>query len=199
MPYITGVLHPEITLMDRRKSLKILGGTAVGIAGLVLVDWKWQLVDQLTHKGFFSFKEEQLITAIADSIIPAGLPPKVPTPAAQPIGALSTGTDKYLIKLFEHCYEKEDQDLIKSQLKSLAEKSKSTLGKSFDKASQEERESLLLSFSSSENEEEKKFFDLMKSQTITGFTTVKEVMADYRGYKVAPGYFHGCVDVSSQA
>jgi hypothetical protein len=199
MPYITAVLHPEITFMDRRKSLKILGGTAAGIAGLVLVDWKWQLVDQMTHEGFFSLKEEQLITAIADTIIPAGLPPKVPTPDAQPIGALSTGTDKYLIRLFEHCYEKEDQDLIKSQLKSLAEKSKSTLGKSFDKASQEERESLLLSFASSENEEEKKFFDLMKSQTITGFTTVKEVMADYRGYKVAPGYFHGCVDVPSQA
>ena len=85
MPYITAVLHPEITFMDRRKSLKILGGTAVGIAGLVLVDWKWQLVDQLTHKGFFSFKEEQLITAIADTIIPAGLPTKVPTPDAQPI------------------------------------------------------------------------------------------------------------------
>jgi hypothetical protein len=199
MPYITAVLHPEITFMDRRKSLKILGGTAAGIAGLVLVDWKWQLVDQMTHEGFFSLKEEQLITGIADTIIPAGLPPKVPTPDAQPIGALSTGTDKYLIRLFEHCYEKEDQDLIKSQLKSLAEKSKSTLGKSFDKASQEERESLLLSFASSENEEEKKFFDLMKSQTITGFTTVKEVMADYRGYKVAPGYFHGCVDVPSQA
>ncbi|MCH6235564.1 gluconate 2-dehydrogenase subunit 3 family protein [Cognataquiflexum rubidum] len=199
MPYITAVLHPEITFMDRRKSLKILGGTAVGIAGLVLVDWKWQLVDQLTHKGFFSFKEEQLITAIADTIIPAGLPPKVPTPDAQPIGALSTGTDKYLIRLFEHCYEKEDQDMIKSQLASLAEKSKTTLGKSFEKGTQEEREGLLLSLASSENEEEKKFFDLIKSQTITGFTTVKEVMADYRGYKVAPGYFHGCIDVPSQA
>ncbi|MCS4436542.1 gluconate 2-dehydrogenase subunit 3 family protein [Aquiflexum gelatinilyticum] len=199
MPYITAVLHPEITFMDRRKSLKILGGTAVGIAGLVLVDWKWQLVDQLTHKGFFSFKEEELITAIADTIIPAGLPPKVPTPDAQPIGALSTGTDKYLIRLFEHCYEKNDQDLIKAQLASLAEKSKSEIGKSFDKATQEEREGLLLSFASSENEKEKKFFDLIKSQTITGFTTVKEVMVDYRGYKMAPGYFHGCIDVPSQA
>jgi hypothetical protein len=199
MPYITAVLHPEITNMDRRKSLKILGGAAAGIAGLVLVDWKWQLVDQLTHEGFFSLKEEQLITAIADTIIPAGLPPKVPTPDAQPIGALSTGTDKYLIRLFEHCYEKEDQDMVKAQLASLSEKSKSTLGKSFEKASQEERESLLVSLASSGNEEEKKFFDLMKSQTITGFTTVKEVMADYRGYKVAPGYYKGCVDITSKA
>jgi len=185
--------------MDRRKSLKILGGTAAGIAGLVLVDWKWQLVDQLTHKGFFNFKEEELISAIADTMIPAGLPPKVSTPEAKPIGALSTGTDKYLIRLFEHCYEKETQDMVKAQLASLNGKSKSQLGKSFDKSSQEEREGLLLSLASSEVEDEKKFFDLMKSQTITGFTTVKEVMADYRGYQVAPGFFNGCVDIPSQA
>jgi hypothetical protein len=185
--------------MDRRKSLKILGGTAAGIAGLVLVDWKWQLVDQLTHKGFFTLKEVAIISAIADTIIPEGLPPKIPTPNARPIGALSTGTDKYLLRLFEHCYEKEIQDMIKVQLASLNRKSKSQLGKSFDKTSQEEREGLLLSLASSEVEDEKKFFDLMKSQTITGFTTVKEVMADYRGYQVAPGFFKGCVDVTSQA
>jgi hypothetical protein len=185
--------------MDRRKSLKILGGTAAGIAGLVLVDWKWQLVDQLTHKGFFKLKEVALISAIADTIIPVGLPHKVPAPNAKPIGALSTGTDKYLIRLFEHCYEKETQDMVKAQLASLNEKSKSQLGKSFEKAGHEERENLLLSLASSEVEDEKKFFDLMKSQTITGFTTVKEVMVDYRGYQVAPGFFNGCVDVPSQA
>lgn len=185
--------------MDRRKSLKILGGTAMGIAGLVLVDWKWQLVDQVTHKGFFTFREEQLISAIADTIIPSGLPPKLPTPDSKPIGALSTGTDKFLIRLFEHCYEKEHQDMIKAQLASLSKKSRTELGKSFDSASQDERERLLLSLDSSMVEEEKKFFDLIKSQTIVGFTTVKEVMADYRGYQVAPGFFNGCIDVPSQA
>lgn len=184
--------------MDRRKSLKILGGTAAGIAGLVLVDWKWQIVDQLTHKGFFTFTEEELISAIADTIIPEGLPPDISTPNALPIGALSTGTDKYLVRLFEHCYEKEQQDMIKAQLASLSEKSKTELGSPFNKATQEQREKLFLSMSISENEEEKKFFDLMKSQTITGFTTVKEVMVDYRGYQVAPGFYIGCVEVISQ-
>lgn len=185
--------------MDRRKSLKILGGSAVGIAGLVLVDWKWQLLDQLTHKGFFTLKEQVLISAIADTIIPAGFPLKNPTANAAPIGALSTGTDKYLIRLFEHCYEEETQDLIKSQLADLSERAKKELGKSFDKATQGEREILLMSLADSENESEKQFFDLMKSQTITGFTTVKEVMVDFRGYQVAPGFYNGCVDIPSQA
>lgn len=175
--------------MDRRKSLKIIGGSVAGIAGLVLADWKWQIVDRITHAGYFSFDEEQIISMIADTFIPAGLPPKVPTPDAQPIGALSTGTDQFLIKLFEKCYEKEDQELIKAQLKALKKSG-------FEDLSPEEREKVLMALKDSESEEEKKFYDLMRSNTIMGFTTVKEVMADYRGYKVAPGFYKGCVDVS---
>ncbi len=174
--------------MNRRKSLKILGGSAVGIAGLALVDWKWQIIDGLTHEGFFTLKEEKLLTAIADTFIPEGLPPKVPNADAKPIGALTTGTDKYLIRLFEHCYEKEEQELIKAQLDALNQKS-------FLDKSQEEREKLLMALVESENEEENAFFNLMKTETITGFTTVKEVMVDYRNYKVAPGFYQGCADV----
>ncbi len=174
--------------MNRRKSLKLLGGSAVGIAGLAIVDWKWQLVDRFTHQGFFSLKEEKLLAAIADTFIPEGLPPQVPSPNAKPIGALSTGTDKYLIGLFEHCYEQEEQDMIKAQLAALDKKS-------FLNADREGREKLLLELEASDGEREKAFFELMKSQTITGFTTVKEVMVDYRNYKVAPGYYHGCADV----
>ena len=77
--------------MNRRNSLKILGGTAVGVVGLVLADWKWQLLDSINHEGFFTAKEEKLLSNIADTIIPEGLPAKIPTPDAKPIGALSTG------------------------------------------------------------------------------------------------------------
>jgi hypothetical protein len=174
--------------MDRRKSLKIIGGSVAGIAGLALADWKWQILDRITHAGFFSFEEEQLIAVIADTFIPAGLPAKVPTPDAQPIGALSTGTDQFLLKLFEKCYEKEDQDLIKAQLKALRQSG-------FQDLSREEKEKALMALKDSEKDDEKKFYDLMRSNTIMGFTTVKEVMANYRGYKVAPGFYHGCVDV----
>lgn len=174
--------------MDRRKSLKILGAAGVGIAGLALVDWKWQIVDRLTHQGFFSFEEEKTISAIAETFIPDGLPPILPTPDAQPIGALSTGTDQFLIQLFEKCYEKEDQELIKTQLKALHKAG-------FLDFTQEEKERALLALKDSELEEEKEFYSLMRSNTIMGFTTVKEVMVDYRDYKVAPGYYHGCVDV----
>ncbi len=178
--------------MNRRKSLQLIGGSAIGVAGLIFADWKWQILDQLNHTGFFTFKEEETISAVAETIIPEGLPPILPNPEAKPIGALSTGTDQYMKKVFEHCYEKEDQDLIKSHLNSLVEKG-------FLKASKEEREAMLMALSNSENEGDQEFFKVMKSETITGFTTVKEVMVDYRNYKVAPGIYTGCVDVTSNA
>ncbi|GAB3234948.1 gluconate 2-dehydrogenase subunit 3 family protein [Algoriphagus aestuariicola] len=174
--------------MNRRKSLKVIGGSVAGIAGLALLEWKWQILDRLSHKGFFSFEEEQMIMAIADTFIPEGHPPILPIPDAKPIGAISTGTDQFLIKLFEKCYEKEDQDLIKTKLKALDEAG-------FLDLSQEEREQTLLALKSSEDEEDKEFFDLMRSNTIMGFTTVKEVMVEYRHYQIAPGYYKGCADV----
>ncbi|MBC6367031.1 gluconate 2-dehydrogenase subunit 3 family protein [Algoriphagus sp. AK58] len=177
--------------MDRRKSLKIIGGSVAGIAGLVFADWKWQIVDRVTHSGFFTFEEEKLISSIAEIFIPEGLPPILPSADAKPIGALSTGTDQFLIKLFEKCYEKEDQDLIKAQLKSLGKAG-------FLELSQEEKEKRLLALKDSDAEEEKKFYNLMRSNTVLGFTTVKEVMVEYRGYQVAPGYYKGCVDVPAE-
>lgn len=178
--------------MNRRKSLKLLGGSVVGVAGLVFADWKWQIIDQLTHEGFFTYQEEQTLSMIADTIIPEGLPPVLPSAEAKPIGALSTGTDEYLKKVFEHCYEKEDQDLIKSQLIALEQKG-------FLKAEKQDREEMLIALSMSELEGEKEFFKAMKSETITGFTTVKEVMVNYRNYQVAPGFYNGCAEVTQKA
>lgn len=178
--------------MNRRKSLQLIGGSAIGVAGLAFADWKWQILDQLTHTGFFTLYEEQTISAIADTIIPEGLPPILPNPDSRRIGALSTGTDQYLKKVLEHCYEKEDQDLIKTQLTALEKKG-------FLKAEKQDREAILMALSVSKNEDEKEFFEVMKSETITGFTTVKEVMVDYRKYQVAPGFYNGCADATSNA
>ena len=125
------------------------------------------------------------------TFIPDGLPSILPSADAKPIGALSTGTDQFLIKLFEKCYEKEDQDLIKAQLKALNKSG-------FKDLSQEAKEKALLALKESENEDEKKFYSLMRSNTVMGFTTVKEVMVDYRKYLVAPGFYHGCVDVPAE-
>ncbi len=131
--------------------------------------------------------DSEILASVVDTIIPAG----------ESIGALSVGVDKFLQKLLVHCYEKDIQDNVAAQLKALDEKAKSSTGKAFTSCDQSQRETLLNALASSEDKNEKAFFDLIKSETIRGFSTSREVMLNYLNYKILPGHFYGCVDVNS--
>lgn len=160
-------------------------------AGLIaLPAWAeaWSAESLPARLSVFGSTEQNLLTSVADTIIPPG----------NSIGALSVGVDKFLVALFDQCYEKEVQDNIKKQLGALDALAKNTHGKSFPACDQEQRKKLLLSFAESSEEEKTEFFDLVKRETIRGFSTSKEVMVNYHGYKVAPGHYHGCVDVNSR-
>jgi hypothetical protein len=174
--------------MQRRTSLKLLGAAGAGIAGLVLVDWKWQILDRLTHAGFFTYDQEQLITSLAETLIPEGV---AGSSTAAPIGALSTGTDQFLIKFFEKCLEKEEQEILIQELNALEKRGFAALPK-------QEREAILGEYSKTENENQKKFYELIRANTIFGFTTAKQVMVDHLGYQVAPGFYNGCVEEPAQ-
>lgn len=138
------------------------------------------------HTTNFSPKELQLISAVADTIIPAGTT----------IGALSVGADKYLVKMLDDCYETEVRENVKKQLVAVDEFSNNTYNKKFTNCTPQEREKTLIHFADSGVKEEKEFFDLVKSETIKGFATSREVMADHLGYKVAPGHYYGCVEAN---
>ena len=104
--------------------------------------------------------------------------------------------DKFLLKLLEKCYEQEIQDNVKTQLQALEKTSQSKYSKSFSSCDQKQRQTLFLNFSKAENKKEKDFFELIKSETIRGFSTSKEVMVNRLGYKVIPGHYYGCVNVN---
>jgi hypothetical protein len=70
-------------------------------------------------------------------------------------------------------------------------------GKSFVVCDLLQRQDLLLKLSTSENKDEKDFFNLLKSETIRGFNTSKEVMVGYLKFKLVPGHYYGCVDVKA--
>lgn len=146
----------------------------------------WSL-DKLAGSSMFTTQEQDLLASVTDTIIPAG----------NSIGALKVGVDKFLQKLFQDCYEKDVQQNIKDQLSKLNNDARRTHGKAFSLCDQKERQELLLKFSGSADRSEKDFFDLMKSETIRGFNTSKEVMLDYLHYKVVPGHYYGCVDVNA--
>ncbi|HEY3405334.1 MAG TPA: gluconate 2-dehydrogenase subunit 3 family protein [Ohtaekwangia sp.] len=173
--------------MNRRDSLKRLALAAGGL--VVLPSWarEWSVNDIRLHASSFTATEQELLAAVADTIIPPG----------NSIGALSVGVDKFLQKLITDCYDKDVQENVKTQLNNLNAAAQNAFKKSFQGCDQTQRQELLLKFSASTNKPEKDFFDLMKSETIRGFNTSREVMIKYLNYKVAPGHYHGCVDVKA--
>jgi Gluconate 2-dehydrogenase subunit 3 len=140
-----------------------------------------------THLSSFSATEQEILAAVTDTIIPAG----------NAIGALSVGVDKYLQKLIDNCYEKDVQDNVKAQLKGLETSAQGAYKKSFSKCDPMQRQEMLLKLSTSDKKPEKDFFTLIKSETINGFNTSKEVMVNYFHYMAAPGHYYGCVDVKA--
>lgn len=173
--------------MNRRDILKQLLVASGGLIALPSWASEWTARDLSTHHSSFSFAEQETLAAVADTIIPAG----------DSIGALSVEVDKFLQKLFDKCYEKEVQDNIKQQLEGLEASARSACNSPFAACSQSQRVEMLTKLSSSEKKSEKEFFNLIKSETIRGFNTSKEVMSKYLKYKVAPGYYYGCVDVKA--
>lgn len=178
--------------MNRRKSLKQIAIAAGGV--IILPQWMIScgISDTDTHSTSFSTAEQELLASIVDTIIPAGN-----GIAGEKIGALAFGTDKFLQKLIDDCFEKEVQDNIKTQLNALTASAKSAHSKSFADCSQAERQELLLKLSNAADKAQKDFFTVIKTETIRGFNTSQKVMQEYLGYKVAPGHYHGCVDVSA--
>lgn len=156
---------------------------------IALPSWArgWDAAAVTYHTGSFSPEAQETLAAVADTIIPAG----------DSIGAISVGVDKFLQKLFDKCYEKEVQDNLKTQLGALETSAQSQYGKLYKDCSQQQREEMLLRFAASANAPEKDFVNLIKSETIRGFNTSREVMVNYLRFKQVPGHYYGCVDVNA--
>jgi hypothetical protein len=173
--------------MNRRNAVKNIMIASGGLITLPLWMRCGNADTTATHLTSFSFTEQKLLASITDTIIPAG----------NSIGALAMEVDKFLQKLIDDCHEKDVQDNVKAQLKELETSARSAYGKSFTSCTQVQRQELLLTLSSSANKAEKDFINLIKSETIRGFNTSKEVMQKYLDYKVAPGHYYGCVDIKA--
>jgi hypothetical protein len=173
--------------MNRRDSLKTLMAASGVLISLPAWAEGWSHEKLIIPHSSFTLPEQELLASVADTIIPAG----------NSIGALSVGVDKFLQKLFQDCYDQDIQANLKNQLQKLDKNSQNKYSKAFAGCDQQQRQELLLVFSTSGDKSEKDFFDLVKSETIRGFNTSKEVMLDYLKYKVVPGHYYGCVDVNA--
>ena len=172
--------------MNRRNTLKALAAASVGTVALGYWAKDLNFIRDLMSNSFFKPSEQDLITSIADTIIPRGAY----------YGAVDLGVPVYLLGFFEKCQEKADQDQLKLQLATLNLASNKKFNADFVDCTPEQREQLLTEWSESKVEAEQDFFNLMKSQTITGFRTTEEVMTNHYHYRVVPGHYRGCVDIN---
>lgn len=173
--------------MNRRIALKNLMIASGGLLALPAWAKEWRVADLSQYPSSFSFTEQRMFAAVADTIIPGG----------NSIGALSVGVDKFLIRLIDDCYEKEVQANVKKQFTALETAAQNTYSKPFTACDQLQRQDLLQKLSISPDKAQKDFFNLMKGETIRGFNTSKEVMVTYFKYQVAPGHYYGCVNVKA--
>jgi hypothetical protein len=154
----------------------------------VLPAWAigWTIENISAAGGFLSPVNQQMLASVVDTILPA---------SKDGFGGLAVGVDKFLDKLFARCYETEVQDNIRVQLEGLHEASSKVYNTNFEAGNQEQRLALLGALEKSENVAEKDFFELIKSETIRGFSTSQKVMTRYLKYRVVPGNYQGCVPV----
>ena len=173
--------------MNRRETIKAIMAASGTLVALPLWAEGWTSAGLATHKTSFSADSQATLAAVVDTIIPQG----------KDIGALSVGVDKFLQKLIDDCFEKEVQDNIKTQLQLVEDSSQALYEKSFGECEQAQREEMLLKFSLSEDPAQQDFFKVIKSETIRGFNTSREVMVNYLHFRQVPGHYYGCVDVNA--
>ena len=173
--------------MNRRTTIKNLLVASGGLITLPSWAQNWTVSEVTKLPSSFSLTGQEILASVADTIIPPG----------NSIGALSVGVDKFLQKLIANCYEEDVQKNVNKQLSALDVSAKNTYGSPFAGCDQSQRQALLIKLASSEDKNEKDFFTLMKSETIRGFSTSREVMLQYLNYKILPGHYYGCVDVNA--
>jgi len=171
-------------MLKRRSSIKKMALAAGSLT--LLPTWaKGWTTQGLDFDSNYSPNEQALLAKVVDTIIPTG----------DSIGGISVGVDKFLQRLFKDCYETEVQNAILLQLTEMDQRAKTDYGNSLLDCNQSTSLEILEYFASAEDQADT--FKLIKSETIRGFRTSKEVMTKFYNYKVMPGHYLGCVDITS--
>jgi hypothetical protein len=172
--------------MNRRSALKYIGLTSAAafILPSCLFDQKKESIALNNLK--INSDEEELLTQFAAALIP-----ETDTP-----GAMEVGAHQFALVMVDDCMAKPDQDKYLKGLRSFENEVKSKTGKSFIKASPQERESLLIDLEKGKDslsDEVKMFFSTTRGYIIQGYTQSEYFLRNVKQYKLVPGpVFLGC-------
>ena len=175
--------------MKRRETLKelMLAGSSMVLVPAWAKSWRIETLPEA--RPVFSNFESEILSKVVDAILPI---------TEDEVGGLTVGVDKFLERLFSRCYEKADQDQLKTQLTRLDVMAQELNGLSFNQIEPNQKIAILEKMKQSDDEKESAFFELIKSETIRGFRTSRVVMTRYYRYRVVPGSYQGCVEAKMQ-
>ena len=172
--------------MNRRLAIRqilLLGG-----ATIVLPSCNWSKEEISVKLNHLKIGNEQinLISEISESIIPA-----TDTP-----GAKALNIHRYVLRIVDDCFPKDEQKIFESGLKEMEQFTDKNIGKLFNESNQDQRIEILkqIEAGSGVSTELKSFVNSVKALTIEGYSTSEFAMTKRKvPYKLVPGHFNGCV------
>ncbi|MGV3559984.1 gluconate 2-dehydrogenase subunit 3 family protein [Larkinella arboricola] len=170
--------------MKRRTVLKNLIAATGSLVALPTwaTGWTPETVGQATY---VSLSEELMLAEVVETFIPETTTP----------GAKTLKVHQFVLRMINDCYDPSAQDLLKQGLIKTDELARQTYSKSFASCDTPQRTDLLRQMGSASDPTTKQFADLVKGLTIRGYTGSEYYMTNVQKYVMAPGFYHGCVDI----
>jgi Gluconate 2-dehydrogenase subunit 3 len=181
--------------MYRREVLQsismLLGSAFVSPALAGILEGKTSL-PQSTGQDIFSTAEKELITEIADLIIPDTSTP----------GAKQAGVAEFIQLIVNECYKVDEQSAFKAGLAEVDNQAKGIFQKTFLESDKTQREDVLRRIEARAQADKYQkpflFWFAIKELTVTGYFTSEIGAKQALSYLWVPGRYNGCIDLTPE-
>ncbi|HEX7367158.1 MAG TPA: gluconate 2-dehydrogenase subunit 3 family protein [Pelobium sp.] len=177
--------------MDRRSSIKTLLILSAGAVLLPSCLRSGKSISVPLKNLTIDAEQEDLVAAIADTIIPSA--PKSP-------GAADVGAYQFALMMIDDCYSPNDHKQFVQGLNEFDDFSNKILKTSFTDATAKQRIDLLKIIETNKDVPANVSFvyNNIRWQTLRAFTQSKYYLTEVQKYVLVPGAFYGCVPVKKQ-
>ena len=172
--------------MKRRSAIKNLTMALGGLVSLPAWASGWA-PESVAHATALHAADEAFLAEIVETIVPETTTP----------GAKSLKVHQFILRMVNDCYGEPAQAGLQQGLVKTDEVAKQLYNQSFVASDAKQRTEVLLHMSTSADAATKQFADMMKNMTIRGYMNSEYVMTNILGYVMAPGFYHGCVPVTT--
>ncbi|GAB3320610.1 hypothetical protein GCM10027299_14020 [Larkinella ripae] len=170
--------------MKRRNALKNLIAVTGSLVSLPAWATGWT-PETVGQTRFASRTEETLLAELVETFIPETTTP----------GAKTLKVHQFALRMINDCYDPSAQEVLKQGLAKTDELAQQAYSKAFTTCDPSQRTDLLRQMGAATEPEIRQFADLIKGLTIRGYTNSEYYLTNVQKYVMAPGFYHGCVNV----